>query len=363
MRVSTTSRTEPIVIVASKDSARAKRFAVIGCGSIGSRHIANLRRLGADDIIACDTEPERRSQAEVRFGVLTAENLEAAWRYQPDVCLITTPTASHLSLALEAAEHGCHLFIEKPLAHAWQGVDRLVDLVEHGRLVTLVGCNLRFHPGLRAVKNLLAENAVGRVIAVRAEVGQYLPDWHPEEDYRKNYSARRALGGGIVLDAIHEIDYVRWLLGEVRSAVCFADKLSALEIDTEDTAAILLRFANGSIGEVHLDYVQRVYSRNCQIIGENGTIRWDYYAGEVRWWSPHTKQWNVVVDFAGRDSNQMYLDELAHFLRCLEGEDKPESSVIDGAQVLKIALAAKTSAREQRCVNLGESLWSETSAS
>ena len=133
--------------------------------------------------------------------------------------VITTPTASHLSLALEAAEHGCHLFIEKPLAHAWQGVDRLVDLVEHGRLVTLVGCNLRFHPGLRAVKNLLAEKAVGRVIAVRAEVGQYLPDWHPEEDYRKNYSARRALGGGIVLDAIHEIDYVRWLLGEVRSAV------------------------------------------------------------------------------------------------------------------------------------------------
>jgi predicted dehydrogenase len=347
--------------VANRGSARAKRFAVLGWGSIGKRHIANLQQLGAENIIACDTEPDRR-RAAAQYGIQAVASAGEVWSLEPEVCLITTPTASHLSLALEAAAHGCHLFIEKPLAHKWQGVDQLVDEVERRKLITLIGCNLRFHPGLRAVKRLLAENAIGRVIAVRAEVGQYLPDWHPAEDYRKNYSARRALGGGIILDAIHEIDYVRWLLGEVEDAVCFAGKLSRLEIDTEDTAAILLRFESGAIGEVHLDYVQRAHSRSCQVIGEEGTIRWDYTAGKVRWYAAEKREWQVAPDAAGRDANQMYLDEMAHFLRCLDGLEKSESSVSDGARVLKIALAAKTSAREQRLVNLGESQWSASAA-
>lgn len=342
-------------------SARAARFAVIGCGSIGRRHIANLRRLGVSDMIACDMAAERRAAA-AQGGLPVADSLEALWRYRPQVCLIATPTSSHLPLALAAAERGCHLFIEKPLAHEWPGVKRLIDVVEGKNLTTLVGCNLRFHPGLRRVRRLLAEQAIGPVIAVRAEVGQYLPDWHPAEDYRKNYSARQALGGGIILDAIHEIDYVRWLLGEVEEAVCFAGKLSGLEIDTEDMAAILLRFACGAIGEVHLDYIQRAYSRTCHIIGEDGTIRWDYGAGLVRWYGARTREWQAEADPAGWESNRMYLDEMAHFLRCLDGEEETESSVGEAARVLAIALAAKTSARERRCVKLGANPWGENAA-
>ena len=155
----------------------------------------------------------------------------------------------------------------------------MLELARSKNLVTLVGCNLRFHPGLVAVKRLLEQGVAGRIVAIRAEVGQYLPDWHPGEDYRQGYSARLDLGGGIILDAVHEIDYVRWLLGPVRSVACFAGKLSHLEVETEDTAALLFRFSNGTIGEVHLDYVQRAYSRTCHIIGDEGTIRWDYSTG------------------------------------------------------------------------------------
>lgn len=328
-------------------------LAVIGCGSIGQRHMANLQALGTADILAFDPQAARR-EAAARLGAKALESLDAVWERRPAVCLITTPTALHLPVALAAAQHGCHLFIEKPLSHARDGVDRLIGAVQRRGLVTLVGCNLRFHPGLRTVKRLLQDGAVGRVIAARVEVGQYLPDWHPAEDYRENYSARRDLGGGVILDAIHEIDYVRWLIGEVADVACLAGRLSALEIDTEDTAALILRFDQGAIGEVHLDYVQRAYRRTCQVIGEEGTIHWDYTAGEVRWYSARDREWRVFSNPAGWQPNQMYVDEMSHFLGCIVGEERSELDVPEAAKVLGIALAAKTASREQRWVSLGE---------
>lgn len=344
----------------SQRLAGAKRYLVIGCGSIGKRHLQNLCALGVDNIIAFDPVASRHAGVATTLEIETAETLACAWERGPDVCLIAAPTALHIELAQTAVDRGCHVFIEKPLSHSLAGVDRLLDSVRERNTVTLVGCNLRFHPGLRTVKRLLAENAIGRVTAARVEVGQYLPDWHPWEDYRRGYSARRDLGGGVILDAIHEIDYVRWLLGEVTHAVCFAGKLSRLEIDTEDTAAILLRFDNGAFGEVHLDYVQRAYSRSCQIIGDEGTIRWDYGAGQVRWYSARSQEWSVFANPDGWEANQMYVDEMAHFLRCVERVETPESSVFDAATVLRIALAAKESAREQRCIELGGSAWTQS---
>jgi predicted dehydrogenase len=338
--------------VVNRLEAIEQRFLVIGCGSIGKRHIENLRRLGANDIIAFDTQALRAAEVAAAYGVQTVVSLDAAWQQHPNVCLITAPTSLHLALALKGAARGCHLFIEKPLSHSWQGVEELLDVAACRQLVTLVGCNMRFHPGLRELKRLLAANAVGRVITARAQVGQYLPDWHPLEDYRRSYSARRELGGGVILDAIHEIDYLCWLFGPVADAVCLANKLSQLEIDTEDTAAMLLRFNNGVVGEVHLDYVQRIYRRTCQIIGEEGTIDCDFGAGQVRWYSARSRQWSQYENPAGWEVNQMYFDEMKHFLSCLAGEGTPELEVAQAAQVLRIALAAKQSAAERQWIRL-----------
>lgn len=326
-----------------------RRFAIIGCGSIGKRHIGNLLALQAGEVIGCDPQAERRRELEARFGLACADSLEAVWEHRPSVAFVTVPTSLHLEVALQAAEHGCHLFIEKPLADRLEGTDRLLATIRDRGLVSLVGCNLRFHPGLATVKRLLEEGVVGRVTAARVECGQYLPDWHPAEDYRHGYSARRDQGGGVILDAIHELDYIRWLLGEVAAVACFAGRLSGLEIETEDSAAILLRFASGGIGEVHLDYVQRAHRRTCQIIGEGGTILWDY-AGGVSWFSAATRQWTALPAPPGWQANAMYLDELRHFLACLDGRERSVQDVAEGRRVLEIALAAKESSATGRVV-------------
>lgn len=341
----------------NKADLRAK-FLVVGCGSIGQRHINNLRHLGIGDIVAFDPRADRRAEIASNWGIETVETLDAGWECAPDVALITAPTSLHVPIALEAIARYCALFIEKPLSNQWSGIERLLGAVQQSGLVTLVGCNMRFHPGLLAVKDLIEQGAVGRVIAARVQAGQYLPDWHPWEDYRQSYSARRDLGGGVILDAIHEIDYARWLLGEVVSATCMAGKLSRLEIDTEDTAAILLRFESGAVGEIHLDYIQRAYSRTCQIIGEEGTIHWDYVAGQTRCYSAHTKRWSIFGNPPGWEPNQMYLDEMKHYLRCLTREERPTADVFEAARVLQVALAAKESAQRPRWIELGSPICS-----
>jgi len=339
----------------AKESERC--VLIVGCGSIGKRHIRNLLTLSDVEIIACDPQQERRDEVTKNFSIETIESIGEAWLRKPHICIVAAPTALHMSIALDAARHGCHLLIEKPLSHSDADVGCLLDIVRRKKLVTLVGCNMRFHPGLVTIKRLLTEHAVGRVIAVRVEAGQYLPDWHPWEDYRKSYSARNSLGGGVILDTIHEIDYLRWLAGEVAGVFCLSGKLSQLEIDTEDTAAVLLRFAGGEIGEIHLDYIQRAYRRTCQVIGEEGTLHWDYGTGQVRWYSAHKKDWSVFSNPTGWDTNDMYLDEMKHFLKCLSGDEKPALDVFDAAQVLRVALAAKQSAEAHEWIDLRSQTW------
>jgi predicted dehydrogenase len=328
------------------------RVLVIGCGSIGKRHIGNLIALEAGEILAFDSREDRRCEVKSQFGIQVVNSLDEAWKPNPNVAVITTPTSMHIPLAIEAAQHGCHLFIEKPLSDSVREIDRLLNVISERSLLTLIGCNMRFHPGLRNVKKLLNEGVIGRVCAARVEVGQYLPEWHPWEDYRQGYSARRDLGGGIILDAIHEIDYIQWMLGQVEAVACFAGKLSQLEIDTEDTASILLRFSCGAIGEVHMDYIQRFYTRKCDIIGDEGTICWDYSTGETRQYSASKRGWQIFSNPSGWESNQMYIDEMHHFLRCLAGEETAVNSVHDALQTLTIALAAKASNQNNQIIQI-----------
>jgi predicted dehydrogenase len=322
------------------------RFLVLGCGSIGTRHARNLVELG-HEVAVFDDDAERKANAAVELDIMALSSLEEAWASSPDAVVIATPTSSHLELAKEAARRGRSFFVEKPLSDTADGVAELVRSVRAQKLVTLVGCNMRFHPGVQALKRLVDGGTLGRILSARFEAGQYLPDWRPGSDYRSSYSAQRALGGGIVLDAIHELDYATWLLGEAIQIACFADHVSDLQIDTEDVAAILLRFRGGTIAEVHLDYVQRAYSRSAVLIGSLGTARWDYTKADLQLFIADRGTWETSSLFEGEwDPNSMYLDELRHFVRALDGEEAPLADVATGAASLAVALAAKRAAAE-----------------
>lgn len=315
---------------------------MVGCGSIGKRHIANILSLGDHAVRAVDVDSEAARDVAVRYGVPIGTGLDAALDERPDCVFITTPTASHLGPAMAAARAGCDLFVEKPLSHSLDGVKELIGEVEERKLITMVGCNMRFHPNIAAMKIFLQEGRLGRIYSVHAEAGSYLPGWRPSVDYRRNYGARKELGGGVLLDSIHELDYLRWLIGEVVEVQCQAGKVSSLEIDTEDLAVVLIRFGNGALGTLHLDYLQRAYSRHCKLIGENGVLAWDMNRGSVDFYDNGVGAWREVhrtpSDFA---VNQLYLGEIRAFFDAVETRRVPMSDVKEAARVLELTVRCK----------------------
>lgn len=325
------------------ETVKSMRMVVVGCGSIGKRHLRNLKTIQGMDLIGVDSREDRRREVENQLAIPTRATLAETLKTRADAVLVATPPRWHVPVALEAVRAGCHLFVEKPLSHTLDGVEELVREVEARGLVGFVGSNWKFHPSFQKMKMLLEKGAIGRVTSARCQFGQYLPDWHPWEDYRETYSARRDLGGGILLDS-HEFDYMTWFLGPVQSLACMADRVSALEIDTEDTAAVMLRFASGAIGEMHLDYTQRAYQRNFEFFGEEGTIRWDIRERAVKLFEAGREgAWTVFDEPIGYDLNGMYVDEVRHFLDCIGRQTTPLTDLRQGLMVLKLILAAKTS--------------------
>lgn len=333
--------------MSSMDSAL--RMVVVGCGSIGARHIRNLRALGVSEIGVVDTVATRRDEIARLQGIQAYQDLDEGLAHQPDAVLVCTPPHFHVSMASRAVSAGCHVFIEKPFSDTLEGVDELLkDAAVRGRIVC-VGYNLRFHTGLRCLKQRLNDAVIGRPMNIRAEFGQYLPDWRPTQDYRQSYTAQAAMGGGIILDASHELDYVRWLCGEVESVSCVAGKLSQLDMNAEDLAEMTLRCHRNLLAQVHMDCIQRAYIRTCKVIGEKGTLVWDMKEG-VRHYDASTGRW--MVETIVPDTNDMYLEEMKHFLSCVRGESKPLVDGDTGKRVIEIALAAKQSAREGCEVNV-----------
>lgn len=316
---------------------------VVGAGSIGLRHAKNLRDLGEKEVTLCDLDGARlRAAEEAGFSVTT--RFEKAIEGRPRFVAICTPPRSHVALAKAALSAGLPVFVEKPLADSLDGVAELVALAAQSGEPTLVGCNLRFHPGLLAVRRLLDGGEIGRPLAAHAHSGSYLPGWRPV-DYRTTYSAQKAQGGGVVLDAIHEIDYVRWLFGEPRSVVATVARSGALDADVEDVADLTFE-TGGPLVHVHLDYIQRDYLRTLRVTGADGTAYWDFSSPEVLVRRASDEPMRVALP--KWQVNDMYVDEMRHWLRVVDGKERSALDLAGGSRDLEIALTALRSAEAGR---------------
>jgi predicted dehydrogenase len=312
------------------------RFLIAGLGSIGRRHLKNLLTLGQKDILLYRSKLSALPDEELN-GFPVEVDLQHALAANPDGVIISNPTSLHLDVALPAAKAGCSLFLEKPISNNMDRIPELEKAVISGGGKVFMGFQYRFNPGLLKIKNLLEKNEIGRVIYVRCQWGEYLPDWHPWEDYRKGYSARSDLGGGVVLSVCHPIDYLHWLLGEVDQVSAFTGKLSDLEVDVEDTAEIILQFSSGALGSLHLDFIQQPAQHYLEITGAEGLIKWNNEDNVVHLFHNSTRQWEVFNPEKGLERNDMFLDEMRHFIKVVEGNTQPLCSLKDGIFVQQIA--------------------------
>lgn len=322
---------------------------VVGAGSIGRRHMANLRMLGTRRLAATDPDAGRLEPVVEELGVQGFAELHEAFRaFKPDVVFVCTPPAFHVEQALCGLRGGADVFIEKPLSHRLDGVGALkAEAAKLGRVVH-VGYNLRFNPGVQMLKRFVDEGVAGRILWARAEVAQYLPDWRPSQDYRQSYTARRELGGGIILDASHEINYVLWLLGPPHELTCMAGQVSGLEVDVEDCATILIRCRSGAQADIHMDFAQRTSSRYCVLAGDRARLEWENAENQVRIIRPEGAPESIKYDF---ETNQMYIAEVEEFFSCVQSRTTANHSLAEAELTLEVALAALTSATDRKWVS------------
>lgn len=324
-------------------AALIERVLIAGIGSIGTRHLRLGRELLPNADIRVLRHQESTAIPEYADGCFSS--LDQAIDFAPQLAVIASPAPFHTATAQALAQAGTHLLVEKPLSASLDGLRQLLETCKKQGTVLLTGYNLRFLPSLRRFRDLLNEKLVGSVISVRCDAGQYLPSWRPGADYRQGVSARRELGGGALLELSHELDYLRWIFGEVVWVKATLCRQSGLEIDVEDTAHLILGFASGAdgrqlVGTANLDFVRHDTTRLCTAIGEKGSLRWNGLTGVVDWFQAGGNEWQELFRHQ-HQRDDSYLAEWRHFLQCANELQTPAVSGEDGLQVLQLVEAAR----------------------
>jgi predicted dehydrogenase len=318
-----------------------EKILVVGCGSIGRRHAANFRAAGVKYIAGANRRAERLEQMQAQVGLEAgyADFREALAKDRFDAVLVCVPPHLHTEVCLAAAEAGAHLFIEKPLALTTDGLDELGAICRAKRLTAFVAYGYRFIPSVEKVRALVSAGRIGRILSVRLEMSMYLPDWHPWEDYRATYMAKKEQGGGALYDESHAIDLMRWLVGEIETVHAFVGKMGDLDITGDDLVSLIVRFAGGAVGHLHMDVLGRTPRIGFELIGSEGTILWDRIDHGVRLFDAKEKRWEVYPFTAG-DVLSMYPREVEHFIHCVRTGAEPLVSLADGRRTLDVILAA-----------------------
>lgn len=345
---------------------------MIGLGSIGQRHVRNLKRLLGDQCEISAYRVRRLQQTfsdtmQIRDGV----NLETEYHIKvytdlkealypeqeqekPDLVFITNITSKHMECALAAAEAGCNIFLEKPVSDSMDGVERLMRLKEEKKIRIFMGYQNRYHVCIKKLREYLKEDVLGQLVSVDAAFCERLITMHTYEDYSTTYMARKEMGGGPILNLqIHDLDYLQWLFGMPESVYAISGKHSGLKIDVEDHAVVSYVTdyrGNPLTVTSRTDFLQYPPVHTCRVVGEKGRIELDFNRAAVTLILEDGKpEVSEYPDFA---RNDMFLQELQDCLHCIQ-EDTPEKIPLsEGVKGLKIALAAKESAERKALVTI-----------
>jgi len=352
------------------------KILIVGFGSIGKRHLENLLSKTNSEIIVYSKRTDLNSLNKKNIKIFNS--LERCLSEKPDIGFITNETAYHIPVAIKLAKSGLDLFIEKPLSNSIENIIVLKNLVRQKKLITQMGFNFRFHDAIKKIRQSIKERKIGRIISVQVEHSSHLPDWHPYEDYKKGYAAKKDLGGGVVLTQSHELDYLYWFFGYPETVFSVTGKFSDLKISTDDLSTSIIKFKNDIIAQIHLSFFQGPEYRSCQINvyvfdfetddqqaqylsrlaafaegkGTKGTIFWNSESNEVKMYDNKKKRWSVLLKLIKFERNQMYVDEIKHFLNCVKKRKKTINDLEEGIKTMKIALAIKKSAENEKKIKL-----------
>ena len=313
---------------------------IVGLGSIGCRHLRLARELRSDlNIVAVRSRKGKKNEEE-KLVDSVVYSLEDAIDCGIEAAIIATPAVYHVQQAIELMEKGIHVLIEKPLSHSLDNVNKLLRIAKTSKLVGLVGYCLRYDPGALKFNELLNNNKIGQILHVQIDCGSYLPDWRKGMDYRESVSAKAELGGGVLLELSHELDYIRWFFGEMKSVYAKIQNSGTLDINVEDSVDMIFESVLGFPVSVHLDFNSRNTRRKCIARCANGDLTWDAISNKVIWIPANGSE---ELETYKNDRDYIYREQLKHFFDCIENKKLPSVSIHDGVAVLHMIDSIKKS--------------------
>ena len=316
------------------------KFLSVGLGSMGKRRIGNLHSLGFRDIVGFDVNSDRREEAANLLGIKTCDTVEAGLEADPDAVIISTPPDQHTPYAMLAADAGKHFFTEASVLD--DGLTELDALATSKGVTAAPSCTMKFLPAMVAAQKVLDEDEVGQVQTFSHHFGEYLPRWHPWEDYRNFYVSKKLTGACREIVPF-ELVWLTGMCGPVETVSAFRAQLGDFGIEIDDAYHLILKFASGCLGSLQVDVLQRVGYRESRFVCSKGVISWDWDSRRLLVYR-EDGSWKEYADtFTQKSVEGFYIDEIAAFIAAIRGEKPWPHSIAQDREVLKILRAAEHS--------------------
>ena len=320
------------------------KFLVVGLGSMGKRRVRNLQKHGERDVIGFDIRKDRAEEAARLYSIKTFTDFKSATKEKPGVLVISCPPDRHLEYAYYAVEQGLHFFTEVNTESPAK-LEQLMRKLEGKKTVAAPSCTMRYHPSATVIKKLVESKKLGRPLLLTYHSGENLEDWHPWEKVTDYYVGKKQTGGG--RDQImFELEWIRWLLGDISSVRALTTKLSKTKADIYDTYDLILESRSGVAANVLVDVIQRPADRIFRLVCENGMIHWDWMTHAVRVYNVTDGKWEEIPErpgYKGYLVEEMYEEEMKQFLKAVRGEEEYPITLENELKLLEIMYAAEKS--------------------
>lgn len=309
-----------------------KKILICGIGSIGQKHLSILRDYFSEiDLFALRSQSSHGGDVNRNFKKVF-HSFESSLSVKPDGVIISTPASLHYQHAYYFSSHNIPILLEKPIGTGFETITSWIELKKlESRTPILVGYFLRHHPTIKLIRDQLLHQRLGKVLEADFYCGSWLPNWRKEKNYKSSVSALQSLGGGVLNEVSHEIDLANYLFDELKVVGSVLGKSSTLNIETESIATILATSNTCSVVTIRLNFCSLPPKRIITIRGEKGEIECDLLKGVVITRSANDEE---VCEFSS-DYNAIYLEQMRHFLACINHQELPICTLDDGLKVLK----------------------------
>ena len=309
---------------------KKEKILICGLGSVGQRHALNLIKLGYKNLILYREKKVNKLDHRLEK-YLVVNKISKAIKEKPLIAFICNTTDKHLSTAIPLAKSNIHLFIEKPVGIQKKNIKSLIKICKNKNIINMVGYMMRFHPAIILIKKILSDKKNWPFFYFRSEWGEFLPNWHPKENYKKSYAANKKMGGDISLTLSHDLDLAKFFFGKIQKVIKLNQKNNILKINAESIVDYFIYFKNNINGLIHLDYLQKNNSRKWNIVGLNTQILFDYYKNELIF---KKKSNTKTYKFKNFNRNKLFQDEIKYFLNCVKNKKKIDNDIEQSYKLL-----------------------------